>query len=254
MCCGVSPELSVLWWKAAASLSAWVGNKFPGCILWIAENNFYNFVVSWEFYLQWERFSSACPWPEMIVSFVSSAVIHPLEKGERKTQTPVSCCVGRGCAGVLPKEGDMLRVLVPLEGQCVPPKACVCLHGSHGGRKTCRSIRVFLVFLGLVPLCKGRLCCFCTEYLLAPLNCIGKSAEDFLLIPGWTVLWDYCSASTTSKMFYFKTNLLIINFRKQIWCWLWLLLSFTMCPSNSQCLLLSVLFAHQSVVQSHLQH
>lgn len=117
-----------------------------------------------------ERFSSECPWPAMIVSFVSSAVAHPCGKRGEEDPEALSCrrsfvwpclCGKELCSSAAEGRGCAQDGCAPARTACAPQR-CFCLHGSHQGREeTCRSICVFLLFLGLVPLCRGRLCWCC---------------------------------------------------------------------------------------------
>lgn len=197
----------------------------------------------------------------MIVSFVSSAVIHPVTTGQRKAQTPRSCKLSSVCPCLC---GRAVQECCQGKGMCIwkdrlcsQKVASICVAAIGEGKAAGPS--VFSAAPGAAPL--QRLCCLCgpdvlvTEYLLTLWNCTGKCAEGFLLISGWAVLWDYCSASI-SKVFYFTTNLLMINFREQIWCHLcdcFCLLP-CVCPTVSVPPPFCPFCSPVTHMQSHLQH
>lgn len=122
-----------------------------------------------------------------------------LWKGARRTQTPLSSVQGALCAHAC--VGDLCRTAAKGRGcaqdACAAgrtgcaPKRLLLFAWQPSGRKTCSSICVLRCCWGCCPFPKAGLAApvavarLRTEYLLSPLNCIGKDAEDFLPIPGW---------------------------------------------------------------------
>lgn len=165
------------------------------------------------------------------------------------------CCQRKGmCSG---------RLCIWKDSLCSQKVASICMAAIREGKSANPSAFSWCSW-GWYPFAKAGFAgsvavrCLCTEYLVTLLNCIWKYVEDFLLIPGWTVLWDCCSAST-SKMFYLKTNRLIMNFRKQIWCQMWLICGcFCLLPCVHWIVSVSPCFcpfcSPVSGVQSQLQH
>lgn len=92
--------------------------------------------------------------------------------------------MGKGCAGVLPREGDVLGVLVQLQGTACASKRLLLFAWQPWGKENLQIHLCFPAVPGAGTPLQSRLCWLCAEYLLTPLSCVWKRAEDFLLIPG----------------------------------------------------------------------
>lgn len=179
-----------------------------------------------------------------------------LGKRERRTQSPESCklssvwaCLcgkgvcrsaakGRGCAqGACAAGRDSL---------CFQKVASICMAAMGEGKPADPS--VFLLFLGLVPLCKaGFAGCVFNICLL-----LWVAFGSVLRIFSWFQDEQYCGIivqQAPQRYFILRLTFWFVNFRKQIWC----CLCDCFCLLPCQCPLVSAPSAHQSVVQSHLQ-